>query len=89
MAGWSREEPQDDQELPDVIYPLPRPSVAFNCRRRPHDVVHDVVRGRAHSLDRNGIDARSRPSSASSNKYWPGGCAGAHGQSCGSNEEIN
>ena len=47
MAGWSREEPQDDQELPDVIYPAPRPSVAFSRRRRPNDVVHDVVRGRA------------------------------------------
>ena len=69
MAGWSREEPQDDQELPDVIYPLPRPSVAFNCRRRPHDVVHDVVRGRGLSMDGNASEYQSGPSS---NTDWPG-----------------
>ena len=65
MAGWSREEPQDDQELPDVIYPLPRPSVAFSRRRRPHD----VVSGRGLSMDGNGSEYQSGPSS---NTDWPG-----------------
>ena len=71
MAGWSREEPQDDQELPDVIYPLPRPSVAFSRRRRPHDVVHDVVRGRGPCMDGYESEAQTQ-SGPSSNTDWPG-----------------
>ena len=71
MAGWSREEPQDDQELPDVIYPLPRPSVAFSRRRRPHDVVHDVVRGRGPSMDGNDWPGR-RAAEPRPPKNWPG-----------------
>ena len=67
MAGWSREEPQDDQELPDVIDPLPRPSVAFSRRRR----THDVVCGRGPYMDGNESEAQTQ-SGPSSNTDWPG-----------------
>ena len=73
MAFCSREEPHEDQEfsrisplrMPDVVYPLPRPSVAFSRRRRPHD----VVSGRGLSMDGNGSEYQSGPAS---NTDWPG-----------------
>ena len=73
MTCCSREEPHDDQEfsripplrMPDGVYPVTRPAVAFSRQRRPHD---DVC-GRGPSLDGNGSEYQSGPSS---NTDWPG-----------------
>ena len=81
MTCCSREEPHDDQEfsripplrMPDGVYPVARPAVAFSRQRRPHD---DVC-GRGPSLDGNGSEYRSGPSS---NTDWPGRRAGEPGR---------